>query len=460
MSEKHRPPLVPLDTTQTSIKLAVSEDVSELQHTTLFDFGENDFELMHVTVSIHGLTGIISEQVASKRKMGLSRPSKGKMGQPKSKRGSSSAASTLTPTDISSADDSFLNKIPTTAVVAFSRNVSNSQTKIYTHLPSLPLGVPSSSCGYVNRYMASWPEHTVPCLHPSEVQSPNQSSFTFQRMMMKEQMVARTSRERSVMSSYVHETIDLRINLCRGKEMIPLGIASLAISGDEEGESLINIPLFRVSSKGKKVVGTPPKGVFKKSKSKKSSKGTAFPSDPSKKFSLAENATLRVTVRVIPHEAIKEAEARDKARKIHSKLTTEMSWSDGDGFVAAAKQLAACSPRLTTKKELKSTVVSKDPKAPSFLQGLFCGNPWEGKNENEAPWEAKPQAAPICQYSSSGSGSDPSKSNASGSNDQERYPAMALIGSSVLSSVSDSESESESDGDDVHLNKRIVIRKH
>ena len=112
----------------------------------------------------------------------------------------------------------------------------------------------------------------------------------------------------AVGSTYVHEKVELNINLSRGTELIRLGTASLVISGEEEGEILINVPAKAFVHKSKNMN----KKKFKKGKAIKSNKYGYFANDLTRRYSLEENATLRVGIRVIPQDTLDIAEAREK----------------------------------------------------------------------------------------------------------------------------------------------------
>ena len=42
---------------------------------------------------------------------------------------------------------------------------------------------------------------------------------------------------------FAHETMDVLVGLARGSDMIPLGVATLVITGEEMGEVQVNLPV-------------------------------------------------------------------------------------------------------------------------------------------------------------------------------------------------------------------------
>ena len=245
--ETMRSPLSPIEESISrtrSLRMDNASDVSDLQQVSLFDFGESEFDLMHVRVTVHALTGLLSEKDRVKPK-NVIRTLKTPKGKKKDEPAISDESLTSSLSSTTGAGSTFIksNKTPTFAIASFGRNVTSSQTSIKTHLPSLPLGTPTSSFGFVYRYMAQWQEPKPAFLQKEGESVDNQSSFTFLRVMMREplSLSGELQGANTSASKYVHETLNIEINLSRGKEIIPLGIATLAISGDEEGPQQMNI---------------------------------------------------------------------------------------------------------------------------------------------------------------------------------------------------------------------------
>ena len=312
---------LPPETVSARSATASNTDISDLHHPSFFEAGDSEFELMHVKVTVLGLTGIMSEKTTKNNSVPVISSKYLRSPPPPIKDGgSSSEETTQSNLGFGSQDTNTFSdkeKNPTTAVLSYRRNVSNSQTSIASHLPSLPLGMPASSFGFANRYMASWPASSViPFIGEKDIAE--QSTFTLLRVMMREQYNPDDTRAGTNISGFVHETIDLHINLARGGELIPLGIATLVISGDEEGQVTMSVPAKSVQvKKGKRVVlDENSKKVRRPKLFKKAPARPYFHSDPERTFHLDENATLRFSLQCIPHGTMKAAEASEARRVI------------------------------------------------------------------------------------------------------------------------------------------------
>jgi hypothetical protein len=269
----------------------------------------NKFELMHVSVVVYGIAGIVCQKEPVKKKRSSKFKTK-KNGDVEGK-GSSikgSSESTTFSTDVSATEEGdFIDNpnAPTTAVVSFRKNAISSQHYLETFLPSVPLKMPSVCSGMKSRYNASWPSEQSTLV--KDENAIERSSFKLIRCMQQESFVAGGIQAAGV-PNYVHETVELRINLSRGTDLVPLGTASLVISGEEEGEILMNIPAKPFRQKSKNI--RPKRFKSNKPKSKNNKHGY-FTSDPTRQFSL-EHATLRVSVQVISQDTLNVAEEREK----------------------------------------------------------------------------------------------------------------------------------------------------
>ena len=374
---------------------------------------------------------------------------------------------------ITSFDDDNDNILPTTtAVITFRRNVSNSTTTIASHMPSKPLGGPLlSSCGVtrsgnrkhhkknkVHKYLARWPasdacQSSFVGAHDDKVNPSHdqmlldQSTFALERVMMKEPYDRTTQALSS--SHFVRETIEVQINLSKGTEMIPLGVATMVVNGDEEGPIIMSVPAKAVVYKGKKkVVRDDHKRRDKQSKNstathtssasktnassvhhqhattacstplsaarlfQKSSRKMAFPSDPTRRYTLDDNASLKIALQVIPNEALKETAAAKARRKNDTSGRRRMYGNQGsdeeNSILAARKHMflldsprngtggGCCAMRVHTDDDFHhhldddyanerdhvhhgqgiqaaqyTTVIS--PRSPTVGSGLFCG---------------------------------------------------------------------------------------
>jgi hypothetical protein len=193
-----------------------------------------------------------------------------------------------------------LGLCPVTAVISCKKNVSSSR-QISTHVPSLPLAVPSASFGdKVHNFLVRWPADFDP--HGDAL-----STFKMSRLMKKDTFNLKEAR---LTSGFVAEEIELTIGLMRGKDMLTLGKASLIITGNETDEMVIDLPISNEKAvvKDKKRDSSP--SPLKRTNSKLFSKSTkstvkvlkplSFPTDKRRKFNLTDNAMIRLQVKVHP----------------------------------------------------------------------------------------------------------------------------------------------------------------
>jgi hypothetical protein len=430
-----------------------ASDVSELQEVALFDFGESEFELMHVTVTIHGLTGLLSDRSSIKRRAMHVLTPRSKKSHDIFTEGT--ASSSLSSSSLKTRSYADMGKIPTLVVATFGRNVTSSDTSIKTHLPSQPLGQATSSFGSVNRYVAQW-QQPKPTVLLEEGEMDGTSSFTFLRVMMRETIeLGEEVQANSASSKYVHETIDIEINLLRGQEIIPIGIASLAITGDEEGTIQMSLPAKPLVFKGKKAVLSNSaylkkggKGIFKKKL-----KRASFPSDPNRTFFLDENAILSVSVKSTPQEAIDDACARKQAREIRSQMKLEENCPDEINSIIGSEQPESFNSR---KSDFFGNYrKAPKPKTPTFFQKTFLCVSCHGGNSEVGVKDSSPGSSLANNESQ-----DYTCDSSVFEQVVEEKHGYSLA-SSVLSSVSESESSSSYESDDprVHINRNIVVRK-
>ena len=287
---------------------------------------EGEFEMMDVSVTVLGLTGVMSEAVKTKK----GRKSSGAGGGPGSSRAppghrrSGSRARTIG-TSSSSGDSSDTDHIPVTAVASFFKNVTSNKTSIGTHLPSLALGAPTSSFGNTSRYMASWPSpfdaQSRGGPYTSRGMANGNASFKFSRVMKRHVVDGSWDGEDpSVIDGggngvFTPETMDVLVGLSRGSDMIPLGVATLVITGEEVGEVQVNLPVKTGNAalasmtavnmrnaKGKNAKGNKKQKIFKAlaKGAKNSKKGAFFKVAPGSRYRLDETAALRLLVKAVP----------------------------------------------------------------------------------------------------------------------------------------------------------------
>ena len=452
----------------TTVMSSAASTISDLHHPMFFEAGESEFELMHVKVTVLGLTGIICEKIPAKKLPSTAPKASGPTGKLLSPHGGSvSEDSTLTSLDLYSDDTSALTTkdgTPTTAVVSYRRNVSNSETTIVSHLPSMPLGMPTSSFGFVNRFIASWPAETaIPLLHEDDIVE--QSTFTLLRVMMRQPFTSGDTRASTNISTYVQDTIDLEIKLARGTELIPLGVATLVFSGDEEAPVVVNVSAKPVLVKNGKatVVGASSRSQ-KKSRApkifRKSGTSPCFASDPSRKFTLDDNATLRVSIQTIPQRTLKAAEASRARREIMigkklNRMKNETTVADETKTARRARREAELAnpnkvppfgPWKSQTQSLKSSL------------GLFCGSQscMAQVNEELVPFDEKELTTTkkAMDYTVDMRTIDNYLKDHLGVS----YASSSESWSSVSGSESSSESESEEEDVQRHLNRKITIR--
>eukprot|EP00540_Astrosyne_radiata_P007679 CAMPEP_0116860850 /NCGR_PEP_ID=MMETSP0418-20121206/22662_1 /TAXON_ID=1158023 /ORGANISM="Astrosyne radiata, Strain 13vi08-1A" /LENGTH=464 /DNA_ID=CAMNT_0004495339 /DNA_START=84 /DNA_END=1476 /DNA_ORIENTATION=+ len=284
---------------------------------------------------------------------------------------SSVGSSTDSPTIEDAASEDVDDGAPVTAVISYRRNISNSC--ISSHLPSHRLATPSSKDGCINRYTAQWPASDIPqhesLRQPEHTHSSlsqfnadlaaqlelqeqirdipqlqqaassggllERSTFTLLRVMMKESYDRGIHGRGAMVPHYVHERIELQINLSKGSESIPLGVATLVVSGEEEGPITMNLPAKAIRFKGKKMVmidddnsnsrqmtrgrsaqrGRGKQGIAKGPARlfQQSSRQMAFPSDPDDVTLLT---SLKISLQVFPQAVFRETEAAKARRKV------------------------------------------------------------------------------------------------------------------------------------------------
>lgn len=369
-----RPPLMPLGLTDTSRTPQTPYEYSHgSQHPQRIFFSKSDnsegphyeeedsdkFELMNVSVVIYGLSGIVCEKQAENKK-------KSKLGsRDRSMEDSFGriSGSTISSFEPSASEEGALMEYigaPTTAVVSYRKNTYSSQTSLETFLPSLPINNPTSSTGSRYRYQASWPSEQSTLRRDESALE--RSSFMLTRCMKQEAYVPGAG----IGSSYVHETLELKINLSRGTELLRLGTATLVISGEEEGEIQMLVPAKPIDQDKK---------VNKKRAKAKPNKYGFFSGDFTRRFFLDENSTLRVGIRVLPQNAVKTAEDRERKENdlrqiLGSRDLKEMVQSMGDLNVQNGELRMN---HFDGDNFTEATPSEHGPKPTNIFHNLFCG---------------------------------------------------------------------------------------
>eukprot|EP00980_Cylindrotheca_fusiformis_P003304 scaffold743_cov117-Cylindrotheca_fusiformis.AAC.23 len=266
------------------------------------------FDLMDITIVIYGLSGILCEKETIKpkttRKFGSSKDFM--LGsESRSIDSKTWSGSTITSGDIAYTKDAIQHDYcleETTTLVSLTTHTLFSDTAFETFLPSIPLHRPTTS-GPRTKYTALWPAFLSDGVSENSWEN---STFEIVRCMQASNTDDFTG---SLGSKYVHETVELQLNLSRGTEMVHLGSASLVLSGEEEVEIRTNVPTKRAEHKNE----------TSKHKLKKLGKGANkygyFSDDLTSRFCLDENATLRIGVQVVSQAAKEMTIARERTRE-------------------------------------------------------------------------------------------------------------------------------------------------
>jgi hypothetical protein len=328
---------------------APSSIMSPIVH---FDHTEKEmFELMNIRIVVYSLNGVMCEKEPVKKKR-FGRKDGAMYGTPV---GSSGKGGTmgLSTSSISSGDVFSLTEtdylesqsIPTTAVVSCQKNAISSKTAIETFLPSLPLQRPVATFVNKVRYVASWTSERS--FLQKDFGAIDLSSFKIIRCMK----LAAFTPGVGVGSNYVHETIELGINLTRGTEMIPLGTASLIVGGDEEGEVHMNVPAKPITFKNKKFL-------------KKKNKYGFFFNDPLRRYYLDENASIKVGVQVIPEATLRFA--KEKERKKVKKDDEVRQILDDDDLKFLLRKMGNENLNRAEKIQFKNLPLDECKRSPLF----------------------------------------------------------------------------------------------
>jgi hypothetical protein len=223
-----------------------------------------------------------------------------------------------------------LGTTPINAVISAMKNVSSSR-QIATHVPSLPLSLPSNKFSEKSHNLfVRWPADFDP-------QGDALSTFKFSRLMKK----GRAPLDKHSLShqTFVPENIELAVGLMRGSEIITLGKANFTVHGDEFEEMIVDIPICTA-----KDVVTPKKirdpspmrgtadGNSSKNKPIKMLKPLSFCRDNKRKFHLNEHATVRLQVKAVPQLGQGEDEYDNPLKyttkpTITASITTESSYA-------------------------------------------------------------------------------------------------------------------------------------
>lgn len=237
-----------------------------------------------------------------------------------------------------------LGNTPINAVISAMKNVSSSR-QIATHVPSLPLSLPSNNFSEKSHNLfVRWPADFDP-------NGDALSTFKFSRLMKKGPAI---SGQYSLSHhNYVPENIELSVGLMRGSEILTLGKANVAINGDEFEEMTVDIPICTAKDvvTSKKIRDPSPirglaDGNSSKNKAIKMLKPLSFARDNKRKFYLNEHAIVRLQVKAAPNVESGEDEYVNPLNynakpSITASTTTESSYTsskNSDDFASISKE--------------------------------------------------------------------------------------------------------------------------
>ena len=240
---------------------------------------EQKFDLMNIEITIYSLSGIVCRGCKKKvRKEGKRRK------KASSKNGTDMIGDkepTLIPT-----------MIPTTAVVSCRRNILSSGTSIETFLPSQSIGRSSLASDQILRQTAVWRYADGTSCDTDTEEDSRCTTFAMSRVMKRQSFDP--LKKAPEISNYVPETIEINVGLLRGREKISLAEASIVVTGEEENDTLLSVPVKALSKAKSKLSFLRPKNKERKRKE------AIFALDAGVSYELEENAILRVGVKTSP----------------------------------------------------------------------------------------------------------------------------------------------------------------
>ena len=198
---------------------------------------------------------------------------------------------------------------------SFSQQLSNEKT-FFTHLPSLPIEIEELSTTDLNPII-QWPNPDA----VKETQTLSTVQIIREFVHEKTITISTTSTDENASSSkqrFVPQTCSIDISISRHAKLIKLGQANLLISGEERGDSTVNIPV--VSSTYEKTSRARKSSVKKVKGNKKSTTQFLRIKGDNLQFGLKKEAAIRVLVSVcgVDNMANKEKESTNEFdNKVH-----------------------------------------------------------------------------------------------------------------------------------------------
>ena len=233
------------------------------------------------------------------------------------------------------------SRAPTTAIISLRGQV------VKTLVPSAPLSFYKPQKAETSaRGTAYWQENIL----GEEIRSKDDvppPTFAITRNMRRQ----RFHREIRInqISQLLPERIDLVVGIARGKDISPLGVASVVVNGEEEGESVINIPIKSLTQNDKVL-----------SKKARQKRGLVFEGD-SYWYSLDFNAFLRIGICAIPRHnyipRLLEIKNKTKSSSEKSEDDVFIELNDENSLIAHFKeseQIEATTPTIDKRDEYAS----------------------------------------------------------------------------------------------------------
>jgi hypothetical protein len=243
-----------------------------------------------------------------------------------------------------------VSKVPTTAIISLRGQI------VKTLVPSAPLSFNEPRAAETSaRGIAYWQDNNL----SKEIRSSDDippPTFELTRNMRRQ----RFHREARIdqISQFLPERVDLVVGIARGKDIFPLGVASAIVSGEEEGESVINVPIKPLGTQNEKML----------SKKGRQKRGLLFDGD-SYWYSVDFNAFLRVGICAIPyHNYIpRTMEKINKLPSITEKNEENVfiELNDENSLIAHFKE--------SEQTERIETMIDKRDEVASGCSLIFCG---------------------------------------------------------------------------------------
>lgn len=248
-------------------------------------------------------------------------------------------------------------KPPTTALISLRGEV------VHTVVPSMPLKFNEELNGRTFVQGSAFWQNKDLSEETKNGDDVSPSTFVLKREMRRQCFQPEASIGH--MSHYQAERVDFVVGVGKGKDMYPLGVASIAISGEEEAEQLTNVPIKSIYEKHGRKLGK-----------KCHQKGLFFDGE-SHFYGLSNHAILRVGVRVIPEHNFIPQTLRNSGNATpvttnDSKRNKFIQFNDENSLIAEFKET-----QMQYAKEASTPRNQKVPPENQSAFGLFtfpfCG---------------------------------------------------------------------------------------